>query len=693
MAYSIRKSDGTLVTVADNAIDSDFYNPTGGSTGLGQGIQLIGRNAIDYGAAIAQTFLQLTENFSSSTGTQPIGAKALQGQLWYDQSLSKLYVRVTPGVPLADSLSPNWEQIVTSGSGNATTASQLQTARNISATGDAAWTVSFDGSTNVTSGLVLSSVNGDIGSFGDSTHVPVFTVNAKGLITGVTNTLVTSSGNAPGLTGGAAGGLPYQSAPSTTTFLTATATGRVLVSGTTPSWSTTPTFVGTNITGTAAALNIGGNAAGLSATLVATSGGTAQTTYATGDTLYASAANTLSKLAVGTAGQVLTVAGGVPTWAAAGGGGAGTVTSVSVVSANGLAGSVATATTTPAITLTTSITGILKGNGTAISAATSGTDYSLGTSALATGIVKSTTTTGALTIAIAGDFPTLNQNTSGTAAGLSATLATGSGGTGLSSVGTAGQVLTIVGGVPAWATSLTSGGFTYNPATGAFLVNNTLSVAAPAAVTIKGAAVNTGVSADGGYVNIVGGYSDEASSFGGDVNITGGQGSYGGFVIITGGESIGADAGEVHITGGYGATGNDPGGDVIITGGDSLGGVGGDVIIKPGTGFIQDGVVDIQSTGGVSTNGNLSITTAGKGLRVKDGTNATFGTGAVLVGGTLVVSTTSAITASAIFLQVSTTGGTQGHLSYTISNATSFTVTSTSGTDTSTFNWIIINPA
>jgi len=55
--------------------------------------------------------------------------------------------------------------------------------------------------------------------------------------------------------------------------------------------------------------------------------------------------------------------------------GSGTVTSASVVSANGFAGTVATATTTPAITLTTSITGVLKGNGTAISAATAGTDY------------------------------------------------------------------------------------------------------------------------------------------------------------------------------------------------------------------------------------------------------------------------------------------------------------------------------
>jgi hypothetical protein len=56
-------------------------------------------------------------------------------------------------------------------------------------------------------------------------------------------------------------------------------------------------------------------------------------------------------------------------------GGSGSVTSVSIVSANGFAGTVATSTSTPAITLSTSITGILKGNGTAISAATVGTDY------------------------------------------------------------------------------------------------------------------------------------------------------------------------------------------------------------------------------------------------------------------------------------------------------------------------------
>ena len=109
--------------------------------------------------------------------------------------------------------------------------------------------------------------------------------------------------------------------------------------------------------------------------------------------------------------------------------GSGTVTAVSVASANGFAGT-SSGGATPALTLSTTITGVLKGNATAISAATSGTDYSAGTSALTTGILKSTTTTGALSIAVAADFPTLNQNTTGTASNVTGTVAIANGGTG-----------------------------------------------------------------------------------------------------------------------------------------------------------------------------------------------------------------------------------------------------------------------
>lgn len=57
------------------------------------------------------------------------------------------------------------------------------------------------------------------------------------------------------------------------------------------------------------------------------------------------------------------------------GGGGGSVTTLSVVSANGFIGTVANPTSTPAITLTTSSSGVLKGSSGAIVPATAGTDY------------------------------------------------------------------------------------------------------------------------------------------------------------------------------------------------------------------------------------------------------------------------------------------------------------------------------
>jgi hypothetical protein len=75
-------------------------------------------------------------------------------------------------------------------------------------------------------------------------------------------------------------------------------------------------------------------------------------------------------------GQVLISDGmGNLSWQTTGATSSGTVTAVSIVSANGFSGTVATANTTPAITIQTTVTGLLKGNGTSVSAATSGTDY------------------------------------------------------------------------------------------------------------------------------------------------------------------------------------------------------------------------------------------------------------------------------------------------------------------------------
>lgn len=117
------------------------------------------------------------------------------------------------------------------------------------------------------------------------------------------------------------------------------------------------------------ALIVKGNASGTGATTLQSANTSSSTTF------------TLPGVD-GTSGQVLSTDGsGNLTFTS---GGSGSVTTVSVVSANGLAGTVATASTTPAITLSTSISGVLKGNGTAISAATAGTDYVLPGGALGT---------------------------------------------------------------------------------------------------------------------------------------------------------------------------------------------------------------------------------------------------------------------------------------------------------------------
>jgi hypothetical protein len=201
-----------------------------------------------------------------------------------------------------------------------------------------------------------------------------------------------------------------------------------IANGGTGSTATAHTSLTTNVTGTLPIANGGTNAITASAAF----NGLSPLTTA-GDTLYGGTSGAGTRLAIGTAGQVLTVNTGatapqwstpttgtvtsvsaltlgttgtdlsstvatgtttpvitlnVPTasasnrgalssadWTTFNGKGSGTVTSASVVSANGFAGTIATATTTPAITLTTSITGVLKGNGTAISAGTAGTDF------------------------------------------------------------------------------------------------------------------------------------------------------------------------------------------------------------------------------------------------------------------------------------------------------------------------------
>lgn len=104
-------------------------------------------------------------------------------------------------------------------------------------------------------------------------------------------------------------------------------------------------------------------------------------------------------------------------------------------------------------------------------------------------------------------------------------------------------------------------------------------------------------------------------------------------------------------------------------------------------------VLESTSTDIVAT-ANLKLGTAGNGLYVKEGTNATMGT-ATLVAGTVVVNTTKVTANSRIFLEVN--GGTLTNVGAVYVSArtagTSFTITSLNILDASNVAWVLLEPS
>ena len=326
-----------------------------------------------------------------------------------------------------------------------------------------------------------------------SSGVTTFSAGSTGFTPSTaTSGAVTLSGTLNSANGGtgfstyATGNIIYASGVNTLAKLAAGSNGNVLtIAGGVPSWGAEPvTSFSTSLSGLTPATSSTG-AITLAGTLGPTSGGTGQTTYTTGDIIYASNTNTLSKLAAGTNGYVLTLASGLPTWA---------VSSVGVSSfSTSLSGLTPTIATTGAVTLAGTLG--LSSGGTGFSTYAAGdiiiasaTNVLSKLAAGANGYVL-TMSAGIPTWAAGGgggggvtSFQTslsgLTPSTSTTGAiTLAGTLGETSGGTGFSTyatgdliyasnvntlskltAGTNGYVLTLAAGVPTWAAS--TGGVT-----------------------------------------------------------------------------------------------------------------------------------------------------------------------------------------------------------------------------------------
>jgi hypothetical protein len=152
--------------------------------------------------------------------------------------------------------------------------------------------------------------------------------------------------------------------------------------------------------------------------------------------------------------------------------------------------------------------------------------------------------------------------------------------------------------------------------------------------------------------------------------------------ILAGQTNTTGSGSTLSLKGGQSSNVNDSGGDVIIQGGAGSGSGsanGGDVqiIVGEGAGLISGSIILQTTTAG--TNGQLRMP-SNTGL-------------ATMAAGTVTVNY-SAITAnSRIFLTCQTPGGTPGFLRISARTpGTSFTILSSSGTDTSVVGWMVIEP-
>ena len=268
--------------------------------------------------------------------------------------------------------------ITASLSGNASSATALQNTRTIGMTGDVTWTsAAFNGTTNVTGTSTLANSGVVAGTYGSSTQIPVLTVDAKGRLTAVTTSSITvGNGTLTLATSGiATGSQTFTANQATNGTFTVNVPGTNIAEGT----RTTTAVPITSSTGTGATLS-------------------AATTSLAG--VMTSADKTkLDGIATGATANIGTVTSV---------GGTGTASGLTLTG---------TVTTSGSLTLGGTLS-VLPSN------------FASQTANTFLAAPNATSGTPTFRTLVAADVPTLNQNTTGTAANVTGTVAVANGGTG-----------------------------------------------------------------------------------------------------------------------------------------------------------------------------------------------------------------------------------------------------------------------
>jgi len=342
LAFTISNNSTGAVTITDNASTTLDTTVTGGSSVL-----VLTDNSTSAGTWRAYSYLPSSYDFS--TATADFGGATITNATWNGNTIGTAY----GGTGLTTFAGAN--NAIYSTSSSALAAGTLP----VAAGGTGATTLTGyvygngTGAFTASTTIPFSSVTGTVPTTQGGTALTSYTTGDV-IYASATNTLAKLGIGSTGQVLTVSGGIPAWSTPSSSV-----STFQTSLSGLTPSTATSgavtlagtlgPTSGGTGLTtytqgdlvyasgtntlgkladvATGNALISGGVSADpswgkigltthVSGTLPVANGGTNITTYTTGDILYASATNTLSKLPAGTNGQILTLASGVPSWAA-----------------------------------------------------------------------------------------------------------------------------------------------------------------------------------------------------------------------------------------------------------------------------------------------------------------------------------------------------------------------------------------
>lgn len=187
LVNSIVTDDGSTVTIAGN------LDVNGTTTTIDSTIVSIGDNMMQYANANVANSVDIGfyGNYVNS-GTK-------YATFFYDASVSSVSEAVftlghTSTEPTSTVSGLTVGRLVANltgdVTGNASTATALQTARSISITGDATWTVTFDGTANVTAGLTLANSGVTAGTYGSASSVAQVTFDAKGRATSASSVTI-----------------------------------------------------------------------------------------------------------------------------------------------------------------------------------------------------------------------------------------------------------------------------------------------------------------------------------------------------------------------------------------------------------------------------------------------------------------------------------------------------------------------